>query len=284
MAILSIQSHVAYGHVGNRAAVFPLERLGHEVWPIHTVQFSNHKGYGSWSGEVFTAAHLDLIWSGIKACASLNDCDAVLSGYLGSADVGFFVLRAVEEVKASRPGAVYCCDPVMGDYGKGLYVDEGIPDFITSHAVRAADIITPNQFEAEVISGSAISSIPEAKAACDAIRDLGPSIVVITSFKPELRAEDSISLFLASDKGFHVLATPELRLDPPMSGAGDLTAALFLAHYLELREPVEALELAVDSVFSVFELSFAEGSRELSLVRAQEEIAHPGSRFMALKV
>jgi pyridoxine kinase len=284
MAVLSIQSHVAYGHVGNRAAVFPLERLGHEVWPIHTVQFSNHKGYGSWTGEVFTAAHLALVWSGIKACGRLSDCEAVLSGYLGSADVGFFVLQAVEEVKASRPEALYCCDPVMGDYGKGLYVDEGVSDFIRGHAVRAADIITPNQFEAEAIAGAAISSISEAKAACDEIRGMGPSIVVITSFKPELKAKDSISLFLASDEGFHVLSTPELSIDPPMSGAGDLTAALFLAHYLEMRDPVEALELTVDSVFSVFERSFAEGSKELSLVQAQEEIAHPGRRFAALKV
>lgn len=284
MAILSIQSHVAYGHVGNRAAVFPLERLGNEVWPINTVQFSNHTGYGSWTGEIFTSAHLALVWSGVKARGVIGDCEAVLSGYMGSAEIGQFVLQAVDEVKAARSDALYCCDPVMGDYGRGFFVAEGIPAFISSQAVRSADIITPNQFEAETISGSVIESVDDAKRACEAIHALGPSVVLITSFKPSERTNSSISMFLSSKEGFRLVTTPELPVDPPLNGAGDLTAALFLGRYLPERDAVAAFELMADSVFSVFERTYASGSRELDLVKAQEELAVPRRRFESKRI
>ncbi len=284
MAILSIQSHVAYGHVGNRAAVFPLERLGYEVWPINTVQFSNHAGYDSCTGEVFTSAHLALVWSGVKARGRIGECEAVLSGFMGAAEVGHFILQAVDDVKTANPGALYCCDPVIGDYGKGVFVSEGIPAFIAGQAVRYADIITPNQFEAELISESVIASIDDAKAACDTIHELGPSVVLITSFKPGYAQDTTISMFLSSEKGFHVLTTPELSLNPPIGGSGDLTCAVFLARYLPDRDPVRALELMADSVFAVFEQTCAERESELSIIAAQEKIAHPQSRFEAKKV
>jgi pyridoxine kinase len=281
VAILSIQSHVAYGHVGNRAAVFPLERLGYEVWPINTVQFSNHTGYGSWTGEIFTAAHLALVWSGVKARGVLGECEAILSGYMGSAEIGQFVLQAVDQVKAAKPGALYCCDPVMGDYGRGFFVAEGIPEFISRQAVACADIVTPNQFEAETISGSVIASVDDAKRACEAIHRMGPSVVLITSFMPSERSDSCISMFLSSKEGFRMITTPELPVEPPLNGAGDLTAALFLGRYLPERDAVGAFELMADSVFSVFERSFASRSRELDLVKAQEEIAAPSRRFEA---
>ncbi|MGA2546012.1 MAG: pyridoxal kinase PdxY [Rectinemataceae bacterium] len=284
MAILSIQSHVAYGHVGNRAAVFPLERLGYEVWPINTVQFSNHTGYSSWTGEVFTAAHIELVWSGVKARGRIGDCEAVLSGYLGTAEVGHLILQAVDEVKAAHPGALYCCDPVMGDYGNNFFVDEGVCEFISEHAVRAADIVTPNQFEAEKISDCVIASIDDAKRSCGLIHEMGPSVVLITSFKPNDNGDSAISMFLSSKEGFRMLTTTELPFDPPLSGAGDLASALFLARYLEGRDPVRALELMADSVYAVFEHTFADRETELRIVAAQEEIAHPKQRFEAEKV
>jgi pyridoxine kinase len=284
VAILSIQSHVAYGHVGNRAAVFPLERMGYEVWPINTVQFSNHTGYGSWSGEVFTSAHLSLVWSGVRDRGVVGDCEAVLSGYMGAAEIGQFVLQAVDEVKTAHPGAIYCCDPVMGDYGRGFFVSEGIPEFISHNAVAAADIVTPNQFEAETISGSVISSVDDAKRACETIHALGPSIVLITSFKPNMDAESCISMFLSSSEGFRIITTPELPIDPPLNGAGDLTAALFLGNYLCSRDPVDAFERMSDSVFSIFERTFAEHGRELCLVKGQNELACPLRRFKAKRI
>jgi pyridoxine kinase len=284
VAVLSIQSHVAYGHVGNRAAVFPLERLGFEVWPINTVQFSNHTGYGSWTGEVFTAAHLSLVWSGIRSRGVIGDCEAVLSGYMGSADIGHFVMEAVDEVKATRPDALYCCDPVMGDYGRGFFVAEGIPAFISRQAVRSADIITPNQFEAETIVDTPIGSVDDAKRACEAIHEMGPSVVLITSFKPGDQTNSHISMFLSSKEGFRMITTPELPVDPPLNGAGDLTAALFLGRYLQKRDAVDAFELTADSVFAVFERTFASHSRELDLVKAQDDLVLPNRRFESEKV
>ena len=284
VAILSIPSHVAYGHVGNRAAVFPLERLGYEVWPINTVQFSNHTGYDSWTGEIFTAAHLALVWSGVRAQSGIGECEAVLSGYLGSVEIGNFVLQAVDQVKSAHPGALYCCDPVMGDYGKGLYVDPGLSGFIAGHVVQAADIVTPNQFEAEEITGCLISGVDGAKKACDTIHGMGPSIVLITSFKPEDRAGSTMSMFLSSKEGFRLLTTPELSLGYPLSGAGDLASALFLGHYMAHKDPVAAFELMSDSLFSVIERTCSDCGRELGVIQAQDAIAHPGHRFEAIKV
>lgn len=284
MAILSIQSHVAYGHVGNRAAVFPLERLGFEVWPINTVQFSNHTGYGAWKGEIFSASHIELVWSGIKDRGALADCEAVLSGYMGAAEIGNAVLAAVDDVRAANPGALYCCDPVMGDYGRGIFVADGIPQFIENRAVRWADIITPNQFEAEALADTVIDGVEQAKRAAAAIHEMGPRIVLVTSFLAAGEPDSTISMFLSDGKGSYTITTPRLPLDPAPNGAGDLCAALFLGRYLANRDAVEALELMTDSVFSVLERSLAAGSRELRLVQAQEAIAVPERRFAAKRV
>src|SRR5258708_286551 len=137
MDLLSIQSHVAYGHVGNAAAVFPLQRLGVEVWPVHTVQFSNHTGYGSWKGEVFDARLIREVVAGIEQRGVLGECDGVLSGYIGGADIGAAILDAVAAVKHANPAAHYCCDPVIGDVGRGVFVRAGIPEFMKSKAMPA---------------------------------------------------------------------------------------------------------------------------------------------------
>ena len=127
MNILSIQSWVAYGHVGNASAVFPLQRLGAEVWAVNTVQFSNHTGYGAWTGQVFTGEQVAAVIDGIAARGALARCDAVLSGYMGDAGIGAAILDAVARVRAAQPGGVYCCDPVIGDEGRGVFVRPGIP-------------------------------------------------------------------------------------------------------------------------------------------------------------
>ena len=154
VSVLSIQSHVAYGHVGNSSAVFPLQRLGIEVWPVHTVQFSNHTGYGEWTGRVFDGQAVEEVVQGIAARGVLGRCDAVLSGYLGSADIGHAVVAAVGQVREANTDAVYCCDPVIGDVGRGIFVRPGIADFLREVAVPAADIVTPNHFELDLLSGT----------------------------------------------------------------------------------------------------------------------------------
>ena len=159
MNLLSIQSHVAYGHVGNAAAVFPLQRMGVEVWPVHTVQFSNHTGYGDWQGQVFDAGLIREVVAGIEQRGVLGECDGVLSGYMGGADIGAAILDAVATVKRANPAARYCCDPVIGDVGRGVFVRDGIPEFMKAKAVPAADIITPNQFELDYLSGRASTTL-----------------------------------------------------------------------------------------------------------------------------
>jgi pyridoxine kinase len=187
-------------------------------------------------------------------------------------------------VKAARPDALYCCDPVMGDYGRGFFVSEGIPPFIARQAAVSADIITPNQFEAEYIADNPIGSVEDAKQACETIHHMGPKVVLITSFKPGEETNSHISMFLSSSEGFRMITTPELPVDPPLNGAGDLTAALFLARYMEKRDAVEAFEATADSVFSVFERTFASHSRELDLVKSQDALVSPKRRFESNRV
>src|SRR5919112_2194302 len=181
MNVLSIQSHVAYGHVGNASAVFPMQRLGVEVWPIHTVQFSNHTGYGAWRGRVFDGPAIEDLVEGIAERGVLPSCDGVLSGYMGSADIGTAILSAVARVRAANPDALYCCDPVIGDVGRGVFVRPGIAEFMREKAVPSADIITPNQFELEYLSGRTTETLADAKVAVAAVQGLGPEVVLVTS-------------------------------------------------------------------------------------------------------
>ncbi|HEU4621973.1 MAG TPA: pyridoxal kinase, partial [Burkholderiaceae bacterium] len=181
--VLSIQSHVAYGHVGNAAAVFPLQRLGLEPVPIHTVQFSNHTGYGAFTGRVFEPDHMREIVLGLRERGVLARCAAVLSGYLGDAGVGEVILDAVAQVRAANPHALYCCDPVMGDVGRGVFVRSGIPAFLTHRAVASADIVTPNQFEFELMIGRALTSIGDAVSAARGVVARPGGVVCITSLR-----------------------------------------------------------------------------------------------------
>ncbi len=194
VSVLSIQSHVAYGHVGNSSAVFPLQRLGIEVWPVHTVQFSNHTGYGEWTGRVFDGQAVEEVVQGIAARGVLGRCDAVLSGYLGSADIGHAVVPTVGQVREANADAVYCCDPVIGDVGRGVFVRPGIEEFMREVAVPAADIVTPNHFELDLLSGSDTTSLPAVKDAVAAVHDLGPRVVLTTSLVTDDTPDDAVDL------------------------------------------------------------------------------------------
>ena len=276
MKILSIQSSVAYGHAGNSSAVFPLQRLGHEVWAVNTVHFSNHTGYGAWRGPLLTPSDVAEVITGIEERGVLPQCDAVLSGYQGAEEVGEVVLDAVARVKAANPAAVYCCDPVMGDVGRGFFVRPGIPEFMRDKVIPAADLATPNQFELEFLTGRKVVSTADLLDAADALRDLGPRTVLVTSVETGDAGEDAISMVAVSDDGAWSVTTPRLPLS--VNGAGDATAALFLAH-TTTDGPEVALGRTAASVFAVLELTHAGGHREIQLVAAQHQIADPPARF-----
>jgi pyridoxine kinase len=279
MNILSIQSHVAYGHVGNAAAVFPLQRIGVEVWPIHTVQFSNHTGYGAWRGEVFDAKLISDVMQGIEERSVLERCDGVLSGYMGSADTGAAILDAVDRVMAANGKARYCCDPVIGDVGRGVFVRPGIPEFMRERAVPAADAVTPNQFELDYLSGLTTRTIAETVKACGAIHAMGPKCVLVTSLHVEDTPKDMIDLFASGPDGRFRLRTPLLEIS--VNGAGDAVAALFFAHWLRSNSTAEALSQAASSIYGLLRRTAEAGSREILLVQAQEEFVTPSRTFKA---
>lgn len=279
MNLLSIQSHVAYGHVGNAAAVFPLQRLGIEVWPVHTVQFSNHTGYGDWRGQVFEAGLIRELVAGIAQRGVLAECDGVLSGYMGGADTAEAILDAVAAVKEANPAALYCCDPVIGDVGRGVFVRTGIPEFIRDKAIPAADVVTPNQFELDYLSRRESRTLAQARDAVRAVHDLGPRAVLVTSLHTEETPADSIDLLASDGSGCFRLRTPRLPIS--VNGAGDAIAALFFAHYLRCGHIDTALGCAASAIFGVLSKTTGLGSREIQLIAAQDEIIRPSQLFQA---
>ncbi len=281
-SILSIQSSVAYGHVGNSAAAFPLMRMGIEVWPVLTVHFSNHTGYPGWRGPLLRAEDVAEVIRGIDERGVLDRCDAVLSGYQGGADVGEVILDAVELVRSRNPAALYCCDPVLGDVGRGVYVRPGIPELMRDRVVPAAQLITPNQFELELLTGLRTSTLPEVLAAADAARALGPETVLVTSVVHTDAEPDTIDMVAVSGEGAWRVTTP--LLPRTFTGAGDLTAATFLATYLRTRDVAASVTHTAAVVHGVLDVTVQSGQAELQLVTAQDEIANPSRSFEAVRL
>jgi pyridoxine kinase len=288
MSILSIQSHVAYGHVGNAAAVFALQRLGLEVWPVMTVQLSNHTGYTGWRGRSFEAEHIAELVRGLEEVGALAACRAVLSGYLGTAAVGEQVLVAVDRAKRCNPKAFYVCDPVMGDHGRGLYVPDEVAAFFKNRAVPRARIVTPNLFELERLTGRPIESSEAALAAAQDLRAVGPEVVLVTSLRfPEIEPQ-SVALLAVTGAGAWRIVTPWLDMNPPANGAGDTVAAIFLGHYLLASDGparvAEAAAKAASATFALIEATHEASSRELQLIAAQDKLVHPDRLFAAEQI
>lgn len=275
--ILSIQSSVAYGHVGNSAATFPLMRSGVEVWPVLTVHFSNHTGYGQWRGPLLAADDVAEVINGIDDRGVLNRVDAVLSGYQGAVEVGAVVLDAVELVKQRSQKAVYCCDPVMGDVGRGFFVRPGIPEFMRDRVVPKAQMVTPNHFELDFLTGRETHTLDEVIDAAHALRGVGPETVLVTSVAVDSTQPDELAMLAVTGEGAWHVTTP--RLDRGFTGSGDLTAAMFLAHYLRTESVAQALGQTADIVYSVLKQTADSGLPELQLVAAQDEIVSPTYHF-----
>jgi len=282
MSILSIQSHVAYGHVGNDAAVFPLQLMTHEVWPIHTVQFSNHTGYGAWTGQVFDAAIVGELLRGIAARGVLPNCRAVLSGYMGAAEIVREVADALKTVRQANPKALYCCDPVMGDTGRGIFVAPDIPQMMIDTALPLADIVTPNQFELELITRHRIETLADAVAAARAVLALGPKVVIVTSLITADAPAGDIRVLSVTADGAWTVTTPMLDFPIPLNGAGDALSALFLGHTLNGLTVPDATAATVSGLFQVFTETHAAKARELQLIATGARMLHPERMFPAV--
>ncbi|WP_375384340.1 pyridoxal kinase PdxY [uncultured Microbacterium sp.] len=282
MKILSIQSAVAYGHVGNSAAVFPLQRIGVEVLPVYTVNFSNHTGYGAWRGPLISPDDVRDVITGIQERGVLPEIDVVLSGYQGGEGIGDVILDAVARVKAANPSAVYACDPVMGNAKSGCFVAPAIPVLLRERVVPAADIITPNQFELGYLTGTEPDTLESTLVSADLARAMGPRTVLVTSVERPDREPDTIEMLVVTDDGAWIVQTP--RLPMKANGSGDVTAALFTAHFVSSGDAAAALARTASSVYDLLERTHESGQRELQLVEAQESYAHPRMQFTPRRV
>jgi pyridoxine kinase len=275
--VLSVQSWVACGNVGNTAALFPLQRLGCETWSLNTVAFSNHTGHERWRGRTVPAGEIEILFEGIAELGVLPRCDAVLSGYLGEAETGPVLLDIVARVKEANPRALFCCDPVMGDIGLGYYVRSGIPEFFRDRALALADVVTPNRFELEWLSGGPVRSLAEAGAAVEKLRERGPGIVLATSLEI---VGDRIVTVAAGPEGVWAVETPRLPIEA--TGCGDAVAALFLGWLLKGKPVPDALAATIAAIYGVIEATLRSGGGELALVAAQDELVSP-SRAVSLQ-
>jgi pyridoxine kinase len=243
------------------------------------VQFSYHTGYGAWRGRAFDASLIEELVQGIDERGVLGTCDGVLSGYMGSAGIGAAILDAVARVKRANPRARYCCDPVIGDVGRGVFVQPGIAEFMRLHAVAAADVVTPNHFELDHLTGRITRDWSEVTAAVDALRALGPRTVLVTSLVTNETPADAIDLVACDDGGRYRVRTPKLPIS--VNGAGDAIAALFFAHHLRSDSVAEALSSAASSIFGILRRTAEAGSREILLIDAQDELVNPSATFRA---
>jgi len=280
--ILSIQSAVAFGHVGNSAAVFPLQRIGAEVLPVNTVNFSNHTGYGAWRGSLISPEEVHEVILGIEERGALPQIDVVLSGYQGGTGIGDVIIDAVERVKKANPSAIYACDPVMGNAKSGCFVAPEIPELLRDRVVPVADIITPNQFELGYLTNTEPFTLESTLESVDLARAMGPSTVLVTSVEQPDREPGTVEMLAVDDNGAWIVTTPHLPFKA--NGSGDVTAALFSAHYRETADAATALERTASSVFDLIELTYTSGERELQLIEAQEFYAHPRLQFSARQV
>jgi len=287
MRFLSLQSHVAYGYVGNRAATFPLQRLGHEVWAVNTVEFSNHTGYGAWRGRAASAEQVAEIVQGIEALGQFSRCDGLLTGYVGDAALADVVLDTARRVRAANPRAVWCCDPVLGDIDTGIYVKPGIDTFFRDRAIPAADLVTPNHFELEHLTGRTVSTMSEALSAARTLlagETRGPRLALITSLRRADASADTIEMVAVTREAAWRVATPMIGFEIAPNGTGDAVAALFTAHWIGGDDIADALGKAAASIFAVLEATEAMGERELQLVAAQDRLVAPPRAFKAEKL
>ncbi|GAL34844.1 pyridoxal kinase [Vibrio maritimus] len=281
--IISIQSHVVYGHAGNSSAVFPMQRMGFEVWPIHTVQFSNHTQYQQgWKGKAFSADDISELISGIANIEQLENCQALLSGYQGSADQCLAVLDAVRQVKAKNPDAIYVCDPVMGDPEKGCIVPQGTTEYLVNDVMPSADVIVPNQFELAQFTNVEINDLESAVVACQAALSRGPKMVLVKHLHSV--SDDKFTMMLATEAGYFIAQRPHLKFAKQPVGVGDLISALFTAGLLKGWPAEQAFEHANNASYAVLKETQQRGEWELQTIAAQEELVAPTERFPITKL
>ncbi len=294
MTILSIQSHVSFGHVGNAAGVFVLQRMGFDVWPVHTVLFSNQPGYGTFQGHLVEPGRIADIVSGIEERGVFEHCQAIIGGYLGSADTGKVLLDSVQRVKQANPESMFFCDPVMGDRDEGLYVTDDVVQFYTEQGGPAADILKPNAYELEILAGQTVCNPETAIGAATSLIERWNLRAVVVSSVP---VPDPVSgparegaspqeggsiacMVVTTDQAWSV-ETPLLPVN--QKGAGDAFLALFVSNILlgENDFPA-ALSASASSIWSIMNEATGSEIQELQLIALQDNFSSPSRIFKAM--
>ena len=274
MDVLTIQSHVARGHVGLNAAVLPLQLLGFEVDAVPTVVFSNHLGWDTFKGRPLDHNWVHDLVDGV-AERGLDDCQALLTGFIGGPELGQVVLHALDTLRHANPQAIYACDPVMGNEG-GFFVPPKVPEYLRDHIVPRADILFPNHMELEFLVGRPIGSVAEARDAAQEIRAMGPQTAIVTSLDARVGFPDTIPVVGVDGNG--AWQAEVARLDVPVDGAGDLFAAIFTAAALKGESTQDCLAHALSSTHGVLRKTVELGMVEMALVAARDQIASPTVR------
>ncbi|QLE87828.1 pyridoxal kinase PdxY [Shewanella sp. Scap07] len=278
--IISIQSHVVFGHAGNSSAIFPLQRMGIEVWPIHTVQFSNHTQYAQgWTGRAFAASDIDDLVNGLINIDQLRHCQAVISGYQGSAEQCQAIINTVTKTKQHNSDAIYVCDPVMGDPQKGCILADGITDALIKHVMPIADVIVPNQFELAQFTKMAINNLEDARKACDKALSLGPKVVLVKHLHSV--SDTHFTMMLATQEGHYLIQRPQLTFDKQPVGVGDLITALFTAALIQGQDTVAAFEHATNASYGVLTETQKRQQWELQTIAAQQQLVSPTANYRA---
>lgn len=282
MNVISIQSQVAFGHVGNSAAVFPMQMHGIDVVAVPTTLLSNRPGYETIRGKVLETQLVADLLLGIEERGAVESANMILSGYLGSAGIANVVTDFVARAKARNPALLYTCDPVLGDRDRGLFVREDIPPLVRDRLCRLADIITPNHFEFDWLCGAEAKTIDQVITHARVLHACGPKTIVITSAELADTPGGEIETLAVEDSSTWRLRTPKLPISP--NGTGDLFAALFVAAHVRGADTPEALSHAASAIFAVLERTAARGTEEMRIVESAEMLVHPKRRFEAMAV
>lgn len=274
MGILSIQSQVVAGFVGNAASVFALQRLGAEIWPLPTVILSNHPGHGGAQGGKLAAELKTSLLDGLDEFGCFARCEGVISGYLSGGDDAALVGAAVRRARAGS-GGVYLCDPVMGDDGR-TYVKPDVVEAI-HYLAGIADIITPNAYELALLSKMTLHNRADALRAMRVLQVLGPRIVLLTSFTGADTLPGMLDVMVLDGPDSWRLSMPLMAYK--FSGAGDVLAALFLHFSLALKHSAQAMAAACAALFGVLELTMQTSANELALLAGQHHLVAPARFF-----
>lgn len=282
--VLSIQSHVVFGYAGNKSATFPMQLMGIDVWALNTVQFSNHTQYGKWTGMVIPKEQIGEIVRGIDEIGELANCDAMVSGYIGSAEQVEEIIQAFHKLKAKNPQAIYLCDPVMGHPDKGCIVADGVREGLIEKAMPQADIITPNLVELRELSGLNVENFEQALEATKSLLSKGPKKVLVKHLSKVGQDPTQFEMLLATEQGIWHISRPLHEFAKEPVGVGDLIAGLFLANLLNGKSDIEAFEHTANAVNEVMATTYKRGAYELQIIAARDLIVNPQSNYKAVKI